>query len=112
MWTYARFRLTHPGTGIGSTGYVMGGEVEDYLIPLGLRVQAGISISTTTLPPQIVLTWPAVTGATSYSIYSSTNLGAGFPNAPNWTLETTTASLTWSDPITVTKKFYIVVAFP
>jgi hypothetical protein len=112
MWTYARFRLTHPGTGVGSTGYVMGGEVEDYLIPLGLRVQAGISISTTTLPPQVVLTWPAVTGATSYSIYSSTNLGAGFPNAPNWTLETTTASLTWSDPITVTKKFYIVVAFP
>jgi hypothetical protein len=111
-WTYARFRLTHPGTGVGYTGYVMGGEVEDYMIPIGKRVQAGISVNTATIPSQVVLTWPAVTGAASYSIYSSTNLGAGFPNTPNWTLETTTASLTWSDPITVAKKFYIVVAFP
>jgi hypothetical protein len=112
MWAYARFRLTHPGTGVGYTGYVMGGEVEDYRIPTGVRVQAGISVNNSTIPPQVVLTWPAVTGAANYSIYSSTNLGAGFPNTPNWTLETTTASLTWSDPITLSKKFYIVVAFP
>jgi hypothetical protein len=112
MWTYARFRLTHPGTGVGYTGYVFGGEVEDYMIPIGMRVQAGISVSTSSIPSQAVLTWPAVTGAANYSVYSSTNLGAGFPNPPNWTLETSTASLTWSDPITVAKKFYIVVAFP
>jgi hypothetical protein len=111
-WTYARFRLTHPGTGIGYTGYVFGGEVEDYMIPIGMRIQAAITLNTSASPAQVVLTWPAATGAASYSIYSSTNLGSGFPNAPNWTLETTATSLTWSDPITSARKFYIVVAFP
>jgi hypothetical protein len=111
-WSYARFRLTHPGTGVGHTGYVYGGEVEDYMIPIGSRIPAAISVNPAVSPAQAVLTWPAAAGATSYSIYSSTNLGAGFPNPPNWILETTVATLTWSDPITAPRKFYIVVAFP
>jgi len=111
-WTYARFRLTHPGTGVGYTGYVYGGEVEDYMIPIGMRARAAITVNTSSSPAQVVLTWPAVTGATNYSVYSTSNLGTGFPNPPNWTLETTTTSLTWSDPIMSAKKFYIVAAFP
>jgi hypothetical protein len=111
-WSYARFRLTHPGSGVGHTGYVFGGEVEDYMIPIGSRIPATITVNTSVSPAQAVLTWSAASGATSYSVYSSTNLGAGFPNPPNWKLETTTANLTWSDPIAVASKFYIVVAFP
>jgi hypothetical protein len=111
-WTYTRFRLTHPGTGAGYTGYVYGGEVEDFRIPIGKKIQAAITLNRTTSPIQAVLNWPAEPGASIYTVYSSTNLGGGFPNPPNWTLETNTSSLTWSDPITVAKKFYIVVAFP
>jgi hypothetical protein len=112
VMTYARFRLTHTGTGIGFGGFVHGGEVEDYQVPIGKKIQAGIQLDRTTSPIKVVLNWPTETGAASYSVYSSTNLLPTFPNPPNWALETSITGLTWNEPITTPRKFYVVVAFP
>jgi hypothetical protein len=111
--TNARFRLTHAGAGTGFGGFVNGGEVEDYLVPIGKKIQAGIRIDHSTAPNRIVLNWTAEPGAVSYAVYSSTNLLPTFPNPPNWTLEAlVTTGLTWGESITVPTKFYVLVAFP
>ena len=113
--TYVRFRLTHPGTGTGYGGFVHGGEVEDYMVPIGKVVNAAITLDRGTTPASPVLTWTDDPNATSYSVYSSTNLQPVFPHAPNWTLETSgigSGVRTWSDSMTLPKKFYSVIAFP
>lgn len=111
--TYARFRLTHAGAGTGFGGFAHGGEVEDYLVPIGKKIQASIQINHSTVPKQIILNWTAEPGATSYSVYSSTNLLPTFPNPPNWTHEAlVTTGLTWGESVTVPRKFYVLVAFP
>jgi hypothetical protein len=110
---FVRFRLFHQGTSVGYGGFVQGGEVEDYLVPVGETIRAGISIDRSVTPHKVVLTWPAKTGATTYSVYSSTTLSGGFPGG--WTLEPTGSgltTLTWSENLVATRKFYLVVAFP
>jgi PKD repeat protein len=56
------------------------------------------------------LSWPAVTDATSYKIYSSADPYAAFP--AGWTLEATVSELTWTDTNAgvSAKKFYVVIA--
>lgn len=55
------------------------------------------------------LSWNAVSGATSYKIYSSPDPYAVFPSG--WILETTVTEQTWSDQnATGTKMFYLVIA--
>lgn len=58
--------------------------------------------------PYIVLNWTAVQGAVSYNVYSTTDPYAAFPSG--WTFQGEVVATTWSDPPTVTKKFYVVVA--
>ncbi len=109
--TFVRFRLFHAGTSVGFGGFVHGGEVEDYEVPVGKTIRAGISIDRTPNPDQVVLTWTAEPGASSYSVYSSTTLAGGFPGG--WTLETSgLTALTWSENLVASRKFYLVVAFP
>lgn len=108
----ARFRLS-PGGAPAPDGFVADGEVEDYLIPIGKRVNSSISVSF----PNVTLDWTnsVEPAATSYSVYSSTNLGA-FPST--WSTETTGATgppWTWTDTLSTPypkSKFYNVVAFP
>lgn len=56
------------------------------------------------------LNWDAVTGADSYTIYSSTDPYAAFPGS--WTQEVSgLTELTWTDTnVSGSKKFYVVVA--
>lgn len=108
--TYTRVRLSTIG-GLSPGGPASDGEVEDYLVPIGKKIQAGIGIDRSTTPPSAVLNWTAETGAASYNVYSSTTLAGPFPSA--WTLETSgITALTWSQTITGPRKFFIVVAFP
>ena len=108
--TFARFRASHSGT--SWWGFANGGEVEDYQVSIGCRIQATASV--TLSPLTLVLNWPATGGASYYTVYGSTTLASPFPAA--WTLETPVppgvAGLTWSQAITVPKKFYQVVAWP
>jgi hypothetical protein len=109
VYTFARFRISHGG--IGDSGYTYGGEVEDYMVPIGKRIASTIQLDSLSAPTTVTLNWPADPGATQYSIYSSTTLAGPFPN--NWTLEASgVGALAWSQPFAGPVKFYIVVAFP
>lgn len=68
---------------------------------------SGVTVVYTSSNPQ--LSWNAVTGATSYKVYSSEDPYAAFPSG--WTLEATVTGLAWTDESAVeSKKFYVVVA--
>ncbi len=109
--TFACFRLFHTGTSVGYGGFVHGGEVEDYEVPIGKPIRAWISIDRSVSPAQVVLNWSAEPGATKYSVYNSTSLTGGFPGA--WALQTSgLGALTWSESLAGPRKFYVVVAFP
>ncbi len=111
MNAFARFRLTPTGVGVGYDGYVQGGEVEDYMVPVGKRIGATIQVTPGGSPTTVTLNWTAEPGATQYSVYSSTTLAGPFPS--NWTLEASgIAGTTWNQAFAGPRKFYIVVAFP
>ncbi len=106
---YARFRLS--SSAVGYDGYGGDGEVEDYLVPIGRRIQSAIAVDLTTSPMTVTLTWTAWGGAGEYCVYSSTDLTGSFP--ADWTLEASgITATTWSEMPTAVRKFYIVVAFP
>lgn len=87
------------------------GEVEDHRAPVGKPVRVKIQVIPPSAPTTVTLGWAAEPGATQYSVYSSTTLTGPFPAA--WTIEASgIAGLTWSEPLTVASKFYVVVAFP
>jgi len=109
--SYARFRVGHDSAGLPPTGYAVGGEVEDYMVPIGKRIASAIQLDSLSAPTTVTLKWTAEPGATQYSIYSSTDLAAPFPQS--WALEASgVAALTWSESFVAPAKFYIVVAFP
>ena len=108
---YTRFRINSNGMGQTPTGYASGGEVEDYLVPIGVRIAATISVTSPPAPLTVMLGWTAPAGATNYSIYSSTTLVGPFPSG--WTREATgVVGTSWSETLVGSPKFYIVVAFP
>jgi hypothetical protein len=108
-FTYARFRLSH--SGVGFDGYAEGGEVEDYRVAIGKRIESALSLDSFSTPTAITLNWPALPGATRYSVYSSTTLAGDFP--ADWTLETSALSVTtWTTPFAGPSKFFVIVAFP
>jgi hypothetical protein len=68
------------------------------------------SVTIQAISGEATLTWPAVTGATSYKVYSSSDPYAEFSL---WVLETTVPApeLSWIDEeATEIKKFYVIVA--
>lgn len=75
---------------------------------LGLQPQVYIAVEGDTA----TLNWEPVIGTDYYKVYSATEPFADFPGG--WNLETPAppgvADTTWTDPITVTEKFYRVVA--
>jgi len=73
-----------------------------------LSSPSGLTITSTSSSSQ--LSWTAVSGASSYKVYSSENPYASFPTG--WSLVTSGVTGTsWTDVnATVTKKFYVVVA--
>jgi hypothetical protein len=108
-FTYARFRLSH--SGVGFDGYAEGGEVEDYRLAIGQRIESALSLDSLSSPTTLTLNWPALPGATRYSVYSSTTLLGDFP--ADWTLESSALSATtWTTPFAGPSKFFVIVAFP
>jgi len=73
-------------------------------------VYAPTNLSVTNTTGSAKLDWSAVSGATSYKVFSSADPYAAFPTG--WYLEASgITALTWTDPVTTaTKKFYVVVA--
>ncbi|MBN2790389.1 MAG: hypothetical protein JXR69_09395 [Candidatus Delongbacteria bacterium] len=77
---------------------------QDVVLPLGIPQNLVITRST---DPE--LTWDAVSGATSYTVYYSEDPYATFPTS--WTEVTGITGTSWTDTdATESKKFYIVVA--
>jgi len=93
-WTGTFYCQTNAGPSRNITVYNSLIEPENVIIDVG--------------ETDIYIHWDSVPGATSYSVYSSSN---PYEEANNWTLkESGIADTTWSEPISETKNFYYVKA--
>jgi len=72
------------------------------------QLDTPINVQISNIGMEITISWDAVTGATSYTVYRSSNSYAEFPS--EWTSETGITDTTWSYTTDRAKRFYRVTA--